>query len=66
MAFYTRLQSAYPDYNIIEMLPIENISKINFKAPHFYSQDIRDMAARYFVDNHRTIVTLTTKKEVTK
>lgn len=29
-------------------------------------QDIRDMAARYFVDKHRTIVTLSTKKEVTK
>jgi zinc protease len=28
--------------------------------------DIRDMAARYFVDNHRSIVTLTTKKEVAK
>src|SRR5260370_39940218 len=28
--------------------------------------DIRDNAARYFVDSHRTIVTLTTKKEVTK
>ena len=27
------------------MLPIENISKINFKAPHFYSKDIREMAA---------------------
>ena len=27
------------------MLPIENTSKINFKAPHFYSKDIREMAA---------------------
>jgi len=43
--FYSRLLTAYPEYNIIEMLPIENISKINFKAPHFYSQDIREMAA---------------------
>ncbi len=43
--FYSRLQNEYPDYNIIEMLPIENISKINFKAPHFYSKDIREMAA---------------------
>ncbi|WP_238987169.1 glycosyltransferase family 9 protein [Confluentibacter flavum] len=43
--FYTRLQSEYPEYNIIEMLPIENISKINFKAPHFYSKDIREMAS---------------------
>ena len=43
--FYSRLLKEYPNYNIIEMLPIENISKINFKAPHFYSKDIRAMAA---------------------
>jgi zinc protease len=29
-------------------------------------EDIRQAAARYFVDKHRTIVTLTTKKEVAK
>src|SRR6185503_8953099 len=28
--------------------------------------DIRDAAAKYFVDNHRTIVTLSTKKEAVK
>tara|TARA_R110002051_G_scaffold66534_3_gene120542 strand:- start:5054 stop:6100 length:1047 start_codon:yes stop_codon:yes gene_type:complete len=43
--FYSRLLKEYPDYNIIEMLPIENMSKINFKAPHFYSKDIREMGA---------------------
>lgn len=43
--FYARLLKEYPNYNIIEMLPIENISKINFKAPHFYSKDIREMGA---------------------
>lgn len=42
--FYNRLLQEFPDYNIIEMLPIENISKINFKAPNFYSKDIREMA----------------------
>ena len=42
---YSRLLKDYPDYNIIEMLPIENISKINFKAPNFYSQDIREMGS---------------------
>ena len=42
---YSRLLKEYPDYNIIEMLPIENISKINFKAPNFYSKDIREMGA---------------------
>ena len=45
-AFYTRLKNEYANnYNIIEMLPIENISKINFQAPNFYSKDIREMGA---------------------
>ncbi|MDD7885727.1 glycosyltransferase family 9 protein [Flavivirga sp. 57AJ16] len=43
--FYARLKKDYPHYNIIEMLPIENISKISFKAPNFYSKDIREMGA---------------------
>ncbi len=44
--FYTRLKNEYEtEFNIIEMLPIENISKINFKATHFYSKDIREMGA---------------------
>lgn len=43
--FYSRLLKEFPDYNVIEMLPIENISKINFKAPNFYSKDIREMGS---------------------
>ncbi|MDO5971432.1 glycosyltransferase family 9 protein [Flavivirga aquimarina] len=42
---YERLVKEYPHYNIIEMLPIENISKIAFKSPNFYSKDIREMGA---------------------
>lgn len=42
---YARLLKAYPNFNIIEMLPIENISKIHFKAPTFYSKDIREMGS---------------------
>lgn len=41
--FYDKLKAAFPDYNIIELLPVENISKLNFKIPHFYSTDIREM-----------------------
>lgn len=41
--FYTKLRAAFPDYNIIELLPVENISKLNFKIPNFYSTDIREM-----------------------
>lgn len=42
---YTRLKNTYPNYNIIEMLPIENISKLSFQTPNFYSKDIREMGA---------------------
>ena len=41
--FYDRLQTSFPDYNIVELLPVENISKLNFKIPNFYSTDIREM-----------------------
>lgn len=43
--FYNRLLIEYPGYNIIEVLPVENVSQIGFKAPHFYSKDIREIAA---------------------
>lgn len=42
---YSRLAKEYPDYKIFEMLPVDNISKINFKAANFYSKDIREMGA---------------------
>ncbi|MGG7036470.1 MAG: glycosyltransferase family 9 protein, partial [Flavobacterium sp.] len=43
--FYEKLKSEFADYHIFEMLPIENISKINRKAPVYYSKDIREMGA---------------------
>jgi len=43
--FYSRLQQEYPNHNIIELLPKENVSQINFKAPTYYSRDIREMGA---------------------
>lgn len=43
--FYTSLKEKYTQYNIIEVLPIENISRINFKAPTFYSKDVREIGA---------------------
>lgn len=39
------LQTAFPQYNIIEALPFENISALDFKIPAFYSQNIRELAA---------------------
>jgi len=44
-AFYERLKKEYPDHNILEVLPIENVSQINFEAPTFYCKDIREIAA---------------------
>lgn len=41
--FYSQLKQEFPDYNIVELLPVENISKLNFTIPFFYSTDIREM-----------------------
>lgn len=43
--FYQRLQKEYSNYNLIEILPVENVSQIAFKAPTFYSKDIREIGA---------------------
>jgi len=43
--FYERLKSEYPNYNIIEILPVENISQIGFEGTSFYSRDIREIGA---------------------
>lgn len=43
--FYERLQIEFDEYNLLEVLPIENVSQIGFKAPTFYSKDIREIAA---------------------
>lgn len=44
-AFYAKLKAKYREYNIIEILPIENVSQIAFQAPIFYSTDIRKIGA---------------------
>lgn len=43
--FYESLKNTFPNHNIIEILPVENISMINFQAPSFYSKDIREIAS---------------------
>lgn len=43
--FYNALKHKFPQYNIVEALPIENISQIHFKAPSYYSKDIRELGA---------------------
>jgi len=42
---YGHLQAKYSDYNIIEVLPAHNESQIDFVAPAFYSNDVREMSA---------------------
>jgi hypothetical protein len=41
--FFAALLQEFPDYNIIEILPVENVSQIEFKSPTFYSKDIREI-----------------------
>lgn len=45
MECYHRLKLSFPDYNIVEVLPIENVSQIGFTAPSFYSKDLRQIAS---------------------
>lgn len=46
LVFYEALKKKYEsDYNIIEILPVENISQINFIASHFNSKNIRELAS---------------------
>lgn len=53
-SFYEKLETAFPNYNIVELLPVENISKINFRAPSFYSKDIREMGG--FITNCKAFI----------
>lgn len=45
MPLYKRLTSEFQAFNIIEVLPVENVSQINFTALTFYSRDIREIGA---------------------
>ncbi|MCF6300721.1 MAG: lipopolysaccharide heptosyltransferase family protein [Proteobacteria bacterium] len=42
---YKDLREEFFDFNIIEVLPMENVSQIDFKVPHFYGKDIRELAS---------------------
>jgi len=43
--FYAALKKEYPNHNIFEVLPVENVSQINFQAPSFYSKDVREIGS---------------------
>ena len=44
-SFYEELKKEFTAYNIIEILPAENTSKLGFKIPTFYSLNIREIAS---------------------
>jgi ADP-heptose:LPS heptosyltransferase len=43
--FYKDLKNEFPGYNIIEALPVENVSSLDFEIPAFYSKNIRELAS---------------------
>ncbi|WP_213521462.1 glycosyltransferase family 9 protein [Nonlabens sp.] len=43
--FYQHLLITFPDHQIVEILPYENVSQIDFRATSFYSKDINEMAS---------------------
>lgn len=45
LAFYSKLVAQFPTYNIVEVLPKERVSQINFLAPTYYSVDLHEMSA---------------------
>lgn len=46
LPFYEALKAKYEEkYNILEVLPIENVSQIDFASLNFYSKDIRELAS---------------------
>ena len=42
---YEKLKSNFNDFNILEILPVENVSQINFLSTHLYSKDLREIAS---------------------
>lgn len=44
-SFYDKLKFEFPNYNIVEVLPKEKVSQIDFAAPSYYSTDLHEMVA---------------------
>ena len=45
---YKKIKVLEKNYNILEILPAENISQIDFEAKSYYSRDIREIASVMF------------------
>lgn len=44
-AFYSSLKVECCNYNLLEILPLENLSQIDFESVHIYSTDLREIAS---------------------
>ena len=42
---YSEIKNFEDNYNILEILPVENVSQIDFMAKTYYSRDIREIAS---------------------
>lgn len=40
-----KVKGNFPEYALLEVLPVENISAFHFSLPHYYSKDIREIAS---------------------
>ena len=45
MNLYKELKKEFKNHNILEILPIENVSQIDFESVNFYSKDLREIAS---------------------
>jgi heptosyltransferase III len=43
--FLEKLKLKYPDFNLVEILPVENVSQIDFTEPSYYSKDVREICS---------------------
>lgn len=45
MKFYFELKKKFPEHNIVEVLPKENVSQIDFSELTYYSHDLREICS---------------------
>lgn len=43
--FHSKFSKEFAEYNLIEILPVENISQLNFNLPSYYSKDVREIGS---------------------
>lgn len=44
-SFHEKFSNEFKDYNLIEILPVENISQLDFVLPSYYSKEVREIGA---------------------